>query len=145
MRVVMDTSVLYQALRSARGASHRILRMISAGKLELALSTSAFEEYAAVLSRRSSLADLRLSRKDVDNVLEFIAYLCIPVTIHFGLRPNLQDEGDNLFVELAFASQCRYLIKSNVRDFRSGDLKFDSFEAVTPAEFLRIWRKTYES
>lgn len=141
----MDTSVLYQALRSAHGASNVILRMIGEGRLELAVSTGVFEEYRAVLSRKASLVDLGLTKKDVDGVLEFIAYICVPVTIHYGLRPNLRDEDDNMFVELAFASQCRYLVTSNTRDFLSGDLKFDSFETVTSAEFVRVWRKTHEN
>ncbi len=108
------------------------------------MSIAVFEEYREVLTRKSSLQDLGMTTRDIAAVLEYLAYVSEPVTIRFHLRPNLRDENDNMFVELAFASQSRYLVTSNVKDFRSGELRFDSFEVITPAEFVRIWRKKNE-
>ena len=44
------------------------------------------------------------------------------------MRPNLRDENDNMFVDLAFASNCQFLVTSNVSDFlQNSELKFDGF------------------
>jgi predicted nucleic acid-binding protein len=52
----------------------------------------------------------------------------------------LQDAQDNLFVELAVASQSADLITSNIRDFRSGSLALLTNRILTPAAFLKKWR-----
>lgn len=52
----------------------------------------------------------------------------------------MQDEQDNLFVELAVASQSAYLITSNIRDFCSGSLALLTDRILTPAAFLKQWR-----
>ncbi|WP_232227867.1 putative toxin-antitoxin system toxin component, PIN family [Leptospira wolbachii] len=117
MRVTIDTNVLYQALRDSRGASHFILALVENRKIELALSTPVFIEYSDVLLRDKSISDLGLSKKEINLVLDFLALVATPFSINYLLRPNLGDENDNLFVELAFASNSRYLITSNIKDF----------------------------
>jgi hypothetical protein len=49
-----------------------------------------------------------------------------------------------MFVELAVVSQSGYLITQNIRDYRNSELKFDSFKTVTPAMFLKEWRRQHE-
>jgi putative PIN family toxin of toxin-antitoxin system len=143
MIVVLDTNVLYQALRDSSGASHFIFQLIRAQQIEITVSVPVFQEYRAVLLRAQSLADIGLTRKEVETVLHFIAYVAKPTTIHFLMRPNLTDEDDNMFVDLAFASNSRFIITSNTTDFvHRTELKFD-FEIVTPSQFVQIWRKDY--
>ena len=85
-----------------------------------------------------------LSQVDIDAILEFIALAGIPTPIDFLWRPNLKDESDNMFVELAVASGSEYLITRNRRHYSIGNtLLFDSFTVVTPAEFLTQWRKIH--
>ncbi|PKA10411.1 putative toxin-antitoxin system toxin component, PIN family [Leptospira meyeri] len=145
MRVTIDTNVIYQALRDNRGASHFILNLVENKRIELALSTPVFTEYSDVLLRDKSLSDLALSKKDANLVLDFLAFVATPFSINYLLRPNLSDENDNIFVELAFASNSRFLITSNVKDFNlKNDLKFDSFKVITPTDFAKFWRLNYE-
>ncbi|MGE8723351.1 putative toxin-antitoxin system toxin component, PIN family [Leptospira terpstrae] len=145
MRVTIDTNVLYQALRNSRGASHFILTLVENRRIELALSTPVFVEYSDVLLRDKSLSDLGFSKKEINLVLDFLAFVATPFSINYLLRPNLGDENDNLFVELAFASNSRYLITSNIKDFNENkDLKFDSFKVITPTDFAKFWRLNYE-
>ncbi len=145
MRVTIDTNVIYQALRDNRGASHFLLNLVENRRIELALSTPVFTEYSDVLLRDKSLSDLALSKKDVNLVLDFLAFVATPFSINYLLRPNLSDENDNIFVELAFASNSRYLITSNIKDFNlKNELKFDSFKVVTPTDFTKFWRLNYE-
>jgi predicted nucleic acid-binding protein len=54
------------------------------------------------------------------------------------LRPNLPDENDNIFVECAFASNSDYLVTSNIKDFKKGELKGFNFKVVTPKELYEI-------
>lgn len=143
--VTIDTNVLFQALYSSRGASHEILRKIRHGDLTMAISVSVFEEYRDVLSREETGRILALSEDDVNAVLLFIASVGSPTQISYSWRPNLRDEADNMFVELAVASRSRYLITRNTRDFTiDADLRNDDLGVVTPSDFLRRWRVDYE-
>lgn len=144
MLVVLDINVIYQALKSNTGASHLILNLVRKEKLEIAVSIPVFEEYRDLLLREKSLKDLDLDKKDIEAILDFLVYSALQVEVHFILRPNLQDEKDNIFVELAFSSNARYLITSNIRDFvNNANLKFDGFEVITPAQFIKQWRLTH--
>lgn len=144
MIVTVDTNVIFSALYSKSGASHRILGLILDEKLKLALSAQAYFEYYDVLARSENLAKLDLSFNEVEDVLDLLALLAQKHAIYFLLRPNLIDESDNLFVECAFASQSEYLITSNVRDFKSGELKGFKFEIITPGDFYKLWRREHE-
>ena len=141
MRVVIDTSVLFQSLYSSKGASHAILNLIREGALEMLLSIPVFEEYCDVLQRENSLKQFDLTKQDVWRVLDFIAFVGIKKDIHFLLRPNLQDENDNMFIDLAFAGKAEYIITKNIKDFtQNTELKLENIQILTPAEFMREWR-----
>ena len=144
MRVVLDTNVLYQALRDQGGASYYIFQLIRTQQMELALSVPVFLEYQEVLLRPATLIDLGRSAPEIEAFLRFIAYIAKPISIHFLMRPNLSDERDNKFVELAFASNSPFLITRNIRHFtRKIELKFDSFEVVPPSQFVQTWRRQH--
>lgn len=143
MKITLDTSVLFQALYSKRGASYHILRWISLGKITPTLTVPVFFEYQDVLSRTESLNALGLTQDDVNDVLDMLVLVGESFRVFYLLRPNLPDEGDNLFVECAFVSQADYLITSNTRDFLRGDLILP-FEVCTPQAFYRDWRQNYE-
>ena len=144
VKVTVDTNILYQAVCSRLGASNAILQLVRGGDLQVAISVPVYEEYCAVLSRPQVRRATGLSQVDIDAVLEFIALAGIPTPIDFLWRPNLKDESDNMFVELAVASGSEYLITRNRRHYSIGNaLLFDSFAVVTPAEFLTQWRKIH--
>ena len=144
MRVVLDTNVLYQALRDQGGASYYIFQLIRKQQIELVLSVPVFLEYQEVLLRPATLIDLGRSAPEIEAFLRFIAYIAKPISIYFLMRPHLRDERDNKFVELAFASNSPFLITSNIRHFtRKTELKFDSFEVVPPSQFVQTWRRQH--
>ena len=145
MKVVIDTSVLYQALYSSSGASHAIVQLVRTDDIKLALSIPVFEEYSDVLLRKTSLEAFELTSYDVQRFLDFIAMIGIKTDIRYLLRPNLRDENDNIFLELAFASGAHSVITKNIRDFTyRPELKFEEIEIVTPAAFMENWRKQYD-
>ncbi|CAA6826684.1 MAG: Unknown protein [uncultured Thiotrichaceae bacterium] len=144
MVVTIDTNILIAALLSKNGASHQILRLIIAEKLKLALSTNVLLEYDDVTKRDEILKKSKFNREQVEDVLDLLALLAHKHEIYFRLRPNLTDEKDNLFVECAFASNSEYLVTSNIRDFKKGELKGFGFTVVTPKKFYQTWRKNNE-
>lgn len=141
MIVVLDTNVIFQAMSNGNGASFFILDLVRNQEISLALSISTFKEYEDVLLRKTSLENFKLSKKEIKTILQFIAYIAKPIDPRFLFRPNLIDEDDNKFIELAMASGAEYLVTSNIKDFKNAQLKFDNFEIVTPAQFYKMWRK----
>lgn len=145
MIITVDTNVLFQALDSRNGASFFIFNLIRQKQLGLAISISVFEEYSDVLLRQSSLEKFGMSQADVEQFLTFITFIGKPQDIYFKWRPNLRDENDNLFIELAVASQSKWLITNNKRDFLIGnELNFDEITIATPKQFVTEWKKTNE-
>ncbi len=62
------------------------------------------------------------------------------VTIYFGWRPNLPDEGDNHLIELAIAGGAKAIITHNLRDLARGDLRLGNLRVLSPAHFLEEGR-----
>ena len=144
MIITVDTNTLIAALLSKNGASHQILRLIISEKIRLALSTNVLLEYDDVTKREEILKKSKFTKEQIGDLLDLLALLAHKHEIYFRLRPNLSDEGDNLFVECAFASNSEYLVTSNTRDFENGELKGFGFKAVTPKQFYQMWRNDYE-
>ena len=62
------------------------------------------------------------------------------VTVYYGWRPNLRDEGDNHLIELAIAGAARAIVTHNVRDVRGGELRWSDLLVVTPSQCLEQMR-----
>jgi len=132
-QVVIDTNVLLAALRSRRGASHRLLLLVGDERWQMNLSVPLFLEYEDVLKRPG--AGLVLSVPEVDDILDF---LCSAANLHeifYLWRPFLPDPKDDFVLELAVESGCHFIITFNVKEF-VGVEKF-GLRAITPQEFLR--------
>jgi len=140
MIITVDTNVIFSALYSSSGASHFILRLILEEKVRLALSPQIYFEYYDVLTRNENLKKLNMTAAETEDILDLPALLAQKHSIYFLLRPNLTDENDNMICECAFASSSEYLITSNIRDFRGGELKNLGFKVVTPRDFCIIWK-----
>lgn len=145
MIVTVDTNVFFQALHKPQGASNKIIKLARQQKIIIALSIPVFTEYRDVLLRKGSLEKFNLANKEIIAFLGFLAILGKPHDIFFLWRPNLRDEADNMFIELAVASRSEWLITSNIRDFTiDNELLHDGLKIGTPAQFLSEWRKKYE-
>lgn len=144
MIVTVDTNVIFAALYSRAGASHKIFRLLIEEQLGLALSPQTYFEYYEVLVRKENLTKLDLSIHEAEDILDLLALLAKKQSIYFLLRPNLGDEKDNLFVECAFASNSDYLITHNIRDFQHSELKGFNFKLTTPAQFIKLWESQHE-
>jgi putative PIN family toxin of toxin-antitoxin system len=131
-QIVVDTNVLVAALRSKRGASHRLVQMIGAGKFQANISVALALEYEDVLKRSGLLPDMRAA--DVNDFLDYIFKSSALVPFVLPRRPVLRDPGDESILEVAV--ECHAIIVThNKRDF-AGAERF-GISVLTPGEFLR--------
>ncbi len=73
LRAALDTNVVLSALRSERGASYELLRLLRAGFWKLVLSNTALTEYEEVLKREA--ASLGLTLPEIDRFLDGLCVL----------------------------------------------------------------------
>jgi putative PIN family toxin of toxin-antitoxin system len=132
LEAVLDTNILIAALRSRRGASFELLRLVGDPRWRLHLSTALLLEYEAVARREASHFWLHPGR--IEDVLEFLAANAQEHAISFRWRPFLSDPGDDFVLELAVAANARYVVTHNLRNF-AGVESF-GIEAITPAQML---------
>ena len=130
--VVLDTNVLIAALRSKRGASYKLLISLTDGLYVPNISVPLFVEYESVAKRKGMLEGL--SNEDIDAVLDYLLSRSSIRKVFYLWRPFLKDPKDDLVLEVAVESQCKYIITFNKKDFK-GISKF-GIEALTPKEFL---------
>jgi len=131
-RIVLDTNVVFAALRSRRGAAFRLLSLVGAGMFDVYLSVPLLFEYEDVLRRGTT----GLEPADVEVVLDYLCGASRRQEIHFLWRPCLRDPKDDMVLELAVASQCTHIVTFNTADF--GGIERFGLQALWPAEFLRL-------
>lgn len=96
-------------------------------------------EYEAVLSRPHHLAAAGLSQRDVLDVLDELAGVCVPVAFDFRWRPSGADKDDELVIETAINGQAGMIATFNVRHMRKACESF-GIVAERPAPCLRRMR-----
>ena len=136
--IVIDTNVFVAGLRSAGGASRAVLRRALAGVFQPLFGNALWMEYHDLLGRpvwgETTTADER------GQVLAALARQGRWVTVYYGWRPNLPDEGDNHLIELALAGGAAAIVTHNLRDLRGGELRLGTLRVLTPAQCLEEWQ-----
>ena len=132
-QIVIDTNVLVAALRSQRGASHRLLLLIGSGKFEINVSVPLVLEYEDAAKRL--IEDIPLTASDIDDVLDYLCAVANQREIYYLWRPFLNDPKDDMVLELAVVSQGGYIVTFNKRDY-IGVEEF-GIRVLTPQEFLK--------
>jgi putative PIN family toxin of toxin-antitoxin system len=134
IEVIIDTNVFVSAMRSSGGASRQVLRGALNRKYRPLFGNALWNEYEDLLRRDVwTLETTEAQRRDVMAALASVSRW---VTVYYGWRPNLSDEGDNHLIELAVAGNAQALVTHNVRDFVRSELKWPSIEILTPSQFL---------
>lgn len=136
LRVVLDTSVLVAALRSALGASNALLVLVARQKLKPLVTTALFLEYEAVLLRAEQRLATGMSEADVAGLLQAFASAAEGVELHFRWRPQLADPADEMVLEAAINGHADALVTHNVADFRAAAARF-GLRVVAPGDFLK--------
>lgn len=132
-QIVMDTNVFVAALRSRRGASHRLLMLIDSGKFEINVSVPLVLEYENAAKRL--IGDISLTERDIDDILDYICTVANRRKVFYLWRPFLRDPKDDMVLELAVAASCDFIVTYNKRDFQGAE-RF-GLRVVTSKEFLQ--------
>jgi len=135
LQIVIDTSVFIAALRSRRGASHKLLLLLGDERFEINVSVPLVLEYEAAARRLASAGEISLSLDDIEDILDYICAVANRRKVYYLWRPVLKDPRDEMVLELAVTAGCEYIVTFNRKDF--GGAEQFGLRVVTPAEFLR--------
>ena len=137
LKIVLDTNVLVSGLLSPFNKPADILRLIVAGQLQLCVDARILAEYREVLYRPK----FQFDRSRIEILLDYLRGIGEPV-MALPLPDSLPDPGDIPFLEVAVAGDVKYLVTGNVSHFPQ---KYRSVHVVTPADFMKIYRKSFET
>ena len=132
LETVLDKNVLIAALRSRRGASFELLRLVGNERWRLHLSTALLLEYEEVARREAQHFWLHPSR--IEDVMDLLGASGREHAISFRWRPFLNDADDDFIWELTVAAHARYIVTHNLRNFAG--VEGFGIEAITPAQML---------
>jgi putative PIN family toxin of toxin-antitoxin system len=99
--LVLDTDVLVAALRSDRGASRQLLICALDRTFEVLISVPLILEYEAVLTRPEHVEASGLTSSQVNEVVDALVKVSIPVPLQFLWRPRLKAPADEMVLETA--------------------------------------------
>lgn len=133
LHVVLDTNVVFSAMRSSEGASFQVLRLLGQDLFTVAVSVPLVLEYEATAKRY--LDDLPIDGAMVEAIIDHICNIARAQEIHYRWRPMLRDPDDEMVLELAIAARCDAIVTFNKQDFQGID-PF-AIRLLTPAELLR--------
>jgi len=133
-KIVIDTNVIISALRSAKGASFKLLSCVDKNLFEFSLSVPLFIEYEVTAKRNKE--QLKLEESVIDDILDYLAEIGDRRDIYFLWRPFLKDPKDDLVLEIAVESKSDFIISYNKKDFKNVG-KF-GLKVLTPQEFLKL-------
>lgn len=133
--VVVDTNVVISSIFWS-GNSHKILKNVSAGKIQAFTSEEIVEELVKILSRFR----YKLPKAKIAETVNFYLKTFQLISNIKSINAVSEDPDDNKFIECAVKAKVDYLI--------TGDkhlLKLDSYREVkilTPSDFLKLFFKS---
>lgn len=120
LNVVVDSNVIYSALKSAHGASHRLLKELGrTSRIQIHLSVPLLLEYEYVAKRHAR--SLGLTYQDIDDILDYLCSIAVQHQVFYLWRPFLPDLNDDMLLELAVEAECSHIVTFNRKDFRGSE------------------------
>ena len=132
-QIVIDTNVIISGLRSQKGSSFQLLKLIGMDYFNIHLSVPLVLEYESILLRE--IPKLITNETEIRDLIDYYCLVGIHHQIFFLWRPYLPDPKDDMVLELAVTAQCDSIVTYNSRDFRGID-KF-GLTTISPASFLK--------
>jgi putative PIN family toxin of toxin-antitoxin system len=126
------------AVRSDAGSSRRLLVGALERRLIMLASVPLMIEYEAVLKRPGHLEASRLSKKDVDVLLDALAAIAEPVRLAFLWRPAVRDPDDDMVLETAVNGRADAIVTFNIRDLADAAERF-GIAVLSPGAALERW------
>ena len=137
VELVIDTNVFVASLRSAGGPSRAVVRQALSGRFTPVFGNALWLEYEDLLNR--PVWPDETSDEERRAVLAALGRRGRWVSVYFGWRPNLPDEGDNHLIELAVAAQVQAIVTHNVRDVARGEMVWTGLRVLTPPQCLETF------
>jgi putative PIN family toxin of toxin-antitoxin system len=129
LKIVLDTNVLVSGILSPHGPPAAVVRALLTERVSLCFDERIVSEYRDVLTRGKFSFDRNL----VDELITFLEAAGSP-TLAAPLPIVLPDSGDQMFIEVAVASQADFLVTGNLKHFP--DEATESVCVLSPREFL---------
>lgn len=136
MRLVLDTDVIVAAIRSPGGASSEVLSLLLKRQHTMLLSVPLAFEYEAVCTRPEHILASGGSVAEIDNMLDAINDVIVPVEIHYQWRPQLTDAGDEMVLEAAVNGRADAIATFNIKDYSDAPARF-GVSVLKPGELLK--------
>lgn len=133
--VVVDTNIVISTLLG-RSFPYFITReLILKKKINCVISKEILTEYKQVISYKKFA---NFPKFEIESKKLIYEVNSIAITINPGNRFNiLQDQDDNKFLELAYASNANFLITGNTKHFPFG--KFHDTEIISPQKYWNTY------
>ncbi|GHU10072.1 PIN domain-containing protein [Betaproteobacteria bacterium] len=139
LSIVIDTNVFVTALRTRdvqASAARALLRAALNKKFQPLFGNALWLEYEDLLGRPSVWTEATTPEERFE-VLRALAGVGRWVSVYYGWRPNLPDEGDNHLIELAVAGNAQAIVTYNIKDVRRGQLLWPRLRVLTPQDCLK--------
>lgn len=133
MNIVIDTNVIVSGLQSDKGYSYKLLKMLPDSRFDICISVPLILEYEEQI--KYHLADF-YTADELNGFIDYICSIAKNVSIYYLWRPFLKDSLDDHVLELAIASQSKYIITFNVRDFAGAER--NGITVLKPKEFINL-------
>jgi predicted nucleic acid-binding protein len=134
--IVLDTNVLVAgSCRHDSSLAYRLLLGVLEERFPIIVTEPIILEYLDVFARPAVRRLTGLTWRQSEELVTDLISLSRKVQLRFSWRPNLQDEGDNKFVEAAIHAAA-VIVTYNSRDFCSAELMPYGWSLMTPREFL---------
>jgi putative PIN family toxin of toxin-antitoxin system len=134
MRVVIDTNVLVSSALSNKAAPARIFEKFRDGAFELVVSQEILAEYRKALGYEHVRKLHGLSLREIEDLVDELADLCVLVTLPGGTISISADPDDDKFLKCAYRGRAEYIVSG---DKHLLSLKsYGDIQIVSPAVFL---------
>jgi putative PIN family toxin of toxin-antitoxin system len=140
LRLVLDTDVVVASLRSDKGASRQLLIGALDRAYEILASVPLIIEYEAVLTRPEHLAASGLTSREMNEVLDALVKVSVPVHFWYLWRPRLKDPADEMVLETAVNGEADWLVTFNVRHLAEAAREF-GIRVLRPCDAWREIRR----
>jgi len=127
-------------LRSDRGASRQLLIGALDRTFDVLASVPLIIEYEAVLTRPEHLEASGLTSRQVNEVLDALVKVSIPVPLRFLWRPQLKDPADEMVLETAVNGAADWMVTFNLRHLAEASLRF-GVRVARPGDMWREIRR----
>lgn len=126
-------------MRSTKGASAELIRMLDESRFVALLSVALALEYEAICLLPEHVLASGVRRGEMERAVYAVIGLAEHVDIHYQWRPMLRDPGDEMVLEAAVNGRADALVTFNQRDFRGVEKAF-GIKALLPREAVALIR-----